>query len=229
MLTLALTLLAAANAMADRPRIHGLVLDAHHRLVLEQWGPVISIGLMMTRARPVGAAFADAIQDQSVWRTTHVEVLARVTSVVLETAAPNYLRNPGMRYRITVEGVGVEPEYVSINEVDAFNARKLIVEELGKLGARTEDHRREALHYGAFLCLSALVEAGAIPGYEIPASLWKRGVFETRVGEDGATLERKGLERSITLEKLQDKAGAGPAAPGPAGREATGGPRPGKE
>lgn len=205
--------LTALPGHADEHRYHGMFLDAQHRLRLEQWGPVVTIGVMK-RSRPILGELPTSIEGEEASRYSRVHELVRVKAEVLEVAPPNYLRNPGKRYRIVVEGVELEPDYVSIIEVDALEARQALLEEIAKLRVQTTDSiQRDALYYGGMLCLSALGDAGVLPGYDIPVSMLKSWAFETRIGEEGVALERRSLRDIRRIGAGREYGGVNAAEP----------------
>ncbi|HPX42589.1 MAG TPA: hypothetical protein PLF51_19285, partial [Candidatus Hydrogenedentes bacterium] len=105
-------LLAAGGAGGQEAvRHHGFRLDERHLLLLEQRHREIEIGIA-TRSRNIGDTARTRTRDESsetAGRFETVEYLAKITAEVLKPSAPNYLSNPGERYRITIEGLSVDP------------------------------------------------------------------------------------------------------------------------
>jgi len=182
--------LGAHTSLADTPRYLGQELDKQHRFVVRQDANLLSIELL-TRARPEQDDFVRHNGEEEVYRQGRRETLARVRSDVLMPAAPNYMNNPGRRYRIVVEGVDVGHGFASVAEVDASDARLHLYEELTKLRELAHGPKKTALYYASLIALAALSEAGYLPAH-IPLSQLESPMAEARL--DPTALERKPLD-----------------------------------
>jgi hypothetical protein len=203
---LCVVLLYSSTGFSAGPRYHGMRLDDQHRLEVQQQSGVLTIAVL-TRARvPEGK---NVVPDgEEIWRLSDREVLARVRSEVLIPAGPNYVNNRGQRYRITVQGAGVEPQYVSVKEVDAADARAYLYTEISKLRDRTFGVRRNALSYATAVALAVLNKAGYLPA-DIPLSVMKSKALGARM--DRQTLEHRTIEPKVgpKMDQNSQQDGAG--------------------
>ena len=164
---------------AQAIRYHGAQINESHRLILEEEEGWVRIGLL-SRARDFeGPMKAPATYEWTTGgRTMEVEFLARAYSEVVLTAAPNYFQNPGVIYRIRVEGMALAPDYGSHLMVDAMRARATMAEEIEKLGSYATGIEREALHLAATLVLEVFKEARRMPAPIMTSVLESRaGMF----------------------------------------------------
>ncbi len=182
----------------DVIRHHGFRLDDRHLLLLEQRHRDIKIGIA-TRSRNVGDTARTRTRDESsdtIDRFGTVDFLVRLSAEVLKPSAPNYLRNPGERYRITIEGLSVDPDFSAVIEADAIVARTALLSELDRLGARTSGIQREALHYAGPYALQILNETALMPA-PIPTSIQESKAGRIRF--DNPALQRESLEAGRKL------------------------------
>lgn len=199
--------------------VHGFRLDDKHQLSLEQRHQVIRIGIA-TRARPVGNVPHTRTRDEGsdeVGRFGAVEYLAEVSSQVLRPSAPNYLNNPGERFRISVESLIPEVDYANVVEVDAGVARETMLAELERIRERVAGVRREALRYAGPFALQILSATDLLPA-EIPTTVRESDVARIRV--DDPVLQRRSIEANRKLYRRE--ADRGPRATG-RGRAGAGG------
>jgi hypothetical protein len=180
---------------ADRTEVrqHGFRLDEKNRLVLEQRHRTVRIGIA-SRTRPVGDVPHTRTNDDTSDKVAHfgvVRYLAEVSAEVLLPSAPNYLSNPGERYRITVVGLEVDPDFVVKTEVDAGVARATFLSEMEKLRARAHGIDREALYYGAPYALEVLSSSGLMAA-RIPTTIRRSQV--ARIRTDDPTLQRRRMD-----------------------------------
>ncbi|HNR31255.1 MAG TPA: hypothetical protein PKI11_10230 [Candidatus Hydrogenedentes bacterium] len=147
-------------------RHHGDYLDEKHMFLVEEEDGIVTFKLRKNERAPGGPQLyisPETGEDESVIRFKAEEMLARVRSEVLLTAAPNYVKNPGQRYRITVEGIGLSPEYGRVFEVDAYDAIDAVYAEIAKVLSDTHGIQREALYYGLQVGLQWLNEDQRFP------------------------------------------------------------------
>ncbi|MBI4557563.1 MAG: hypothetical protein HY706_08270 [Candidatus Hydrogenedentes bacterium] len=178
----ALMLMCGVWVRADEVRYHGFQMDERNRLVIEQEKNVVRVCLLK-RTRPAGSSSLELVAGESSakgGRLSDLEVLAQVRTEVLKPAAPNLLRNPGERYRITVEGVAVEPGYASVVEVSADKARETVWAQVEKLRVRTHGLQNDALWHGGQLALGILSDAGFLPA-DLSLTVKKSHVAQTKI------------------------------------------------
>ncbi|HOF40698.1 MAG TPA: hypothetical protein PLD73_11535 [Candidatus Hydrogenedentes bacterium] len=191
--------LAAGSAGGQETlRHHGFRLDERHLLLLEQRHREIEVGIA-TRSRNIGDTSRTRTRDDSseaAGRFETVDYLVKITAEVLKPSAPNYLSNPGERYRLTVEGLSLDPDYVMQAEVDAIVARETVLSALGELSARASGIQREALHYAGPYVLQVLNETGLMPA-PIPESIQESQAGRIRF--DNPALQRESLEAGRKL------------------------------
>ncbi len=204
---------------------HGFRLDDKHTLLLEQRHREITIGLAV-RSRNVGDTARTRTRDgggDTVDRFGKMEYLARISAEVLKPSAPNYLRNPGERYRIIIEGLEADPDFRVQLEVDAIAARDAVLAQFKALGAQTRGIQRDALHYAGPYVLQVLNETNLMPA-PIPMS-----IAESRVGRirfDNPGLQRESIEAGRKLyagEKTRHTPSGPPREAGNTGAARTGG------
>ena len=191
--------IAAYPVVADElSRHHGFRLDGKHLLLLEQRHREIKIGIA-TRSRSTGNTTQTQTRDESseaVGRLGTVDYLARISAEVLEPSAPNYLRNPGRRYRIELEGLSVAPDYSARIETDAIVARAAVLAEFDKLASRAHGIQREALHHAGPYVLRILNETNLMPA-PITTSIQESQVGRIRFGNPA--LQRESIEAGRKL------------------------------
>lgn len=106
--------------------------------------------------------------------------LVRVHSEVLASAPPNYVKNPGLRYRISVEGLAVGRDYQRMFEVDAHDAVEAMQSEIMRIANNTFGITRDALFYGSILTVRALNESAKLPA-DIPDTILRSEVGQIRI------------------------------------------------
>ncbi|MCP4643245.1 MAG: hypothetical protein GY851_22550 [bacterium] len=185
-------LLAAPGATATEVRYHGVQIDDQNRVILEECNGTVRVGLLI-RARPFGGEpkqeLAGTVEGET-GRYTDSEQLLEVSSEVLKPSAPNYLQNPGEAYRIRVRGLSLFPDYERMIDVDAANAREVVVAEFERFWSRCSNTHREALYRAAPLAVEVLKEADRLPG-EIMKSVLRSKSGRFRITEQG--LQRRGI------------------------------------
>ena len=185
-------------ASEELVRYHGFRLDEKHLLLLEQRYREITIGITI-RSRNIGNTERTRTRDETsdtIERFGTVDYLARITAQVLKPSAPNYLSNPGERYRIVIEGLSVDPDFSATIEADAIVARAAVLSELDRLGSRAGGIRREALHHAGSYALQILNETGLMPA-PIPVSIQQSAAGRIRF--DNPALQRESLEAGRKL------------------------------
>ena len=174
-----------AAAPAETVRLHGDKGDEQHSVFIEEHHGFVLIGVL-SRLRPVGGEPVKDTANENTGesgRYTDVEFYVKLVVDVLKPAAPNNLQNPGIAYRITVKGLTLFPDYVSITYTDAANARDVVFYELNKFISLTGGIERDLLYKGASLAVKILKEQDRLPA-EIYESvlLSKTGAFRITPG-----------------------------------------------
>jgi hypothetical protein len=123
---------------SELPKGHGLLLDDKHRVKLYEDDGWIVLALETNQRAPGGPHEFNNPESMAIEVATRFDEeydLFRMGAQVLAPAPPNYVRNPGRRYKITIEGLGVAPMYKTQFEVDAANALDAVATEIHKLSA----------------------------------------------------------------------------------------------
>ena len=205
---LVLSLLLGQAAWAERRRldeelrVHGFVLDGKNRLHIQQNDGVATIYLLSQDRGAGGPEIRfdpESGEEESIIRQGVLKPLARVKAEVSIPAPPNYIQNPGDRYRVTVEGIEIAPEYSRIFEVSASDALIAIGDEFVQLYSRAEGVERDALYYGMILATRALAKAGHLPA-ELPTTLLRSKVGRFRI--QGPTMRREKQPRVGRFEAV---------------------------
>ncbi|MBN2310401.1 MAG: hypothetical protein JXR94_15615 [Candidatus Hydrogenedentes bacterium] len=186
-------ILSAALAGAGEIRYHGVQIDEQNRVLLEEEDGLVRVALLK-RSRAEGVAVEEegtALGAESSSRLTDAEYLVEVQSEVLKPSAPNYLQNPGEAYRITFRGLGLFPDYVSVIDVDAGNARDVVFAEFERFWARSSGVYREALYRASTLSIEVLKEADLLPA-EIMKSVLRSKSGAFRITE--ASQQRRSIQ-----------------------------------
>lgn len=177
---------------SQMPKGHGLYLDDKHRVKLVEDDGWIVMKLQK-RERPAGGPleFADPETREGEYaiRFDQEYDLLRIGAQVLAPAPPNYIRNPGRRYRIIIEGLAVAPMYKTNFEVDAANALDAVATEFHKMAATTHGIEVAAVEFGGLLAMRALNESGFLPA-RIPLTVLRSKVGQVRI--QGQYFERGG-------------------------------------
>ena len=177
---------------SQMPKGHGMYLDDKHRVKLEEDDGWIVLKLQK-RERPAGGplAFADpeTMEGEYAIRFDQEYELMRIGAAVIAPAPPNYIRNPGRRYRLIFEGLAVAPMYKSNFEVDAANALDAVATEFQKMASMTTGIEVPAVEFGGLLAMRALNESGRLPA-RIPLTVLRSKVGQVRI--QGQYFERGG-------------------------------------
>jgi len=163
---LAAMVLVPCDAFAQaQARYHGVPLDENHRLIIEQLDNVLRIGVI-ERGRSAGPDLTDVVTPQPGMPariTPEPTYLLEIRSEVVVASAPNYLQNPGERYRITLQTIELSPPYENSFEVWAEPARDSILYEFYKLSVEHTGIERKALEAAGPLVLEIFKEAQVLP------------------------------------------------------------------
>ncbi len=196
-----IAMLAALPCAAEMTRFHGIQLDEQHKLMVAQEDGAALV-FLSARERVAGGPLKQIQVDgtlDTAFRVSQNEELVRVRTQILRTAPPNNLSNPGLKYRVIIEGRGLEPDLVVIHEVGASMVRGTIVSELDKIGARAGGQYRYALHLAGPIVVGVLKASGQLPP-ELPLTIERSQVGRIRVAGD--SLSRKKLPAGRTLNPL---------------------------
>jgi len=134
-------------------------------------------------------------ENEQVIRYYREEYLASIRSEIKLPAPPNYTKNPGREYRITIQGMEIDPYFNVIYDAPAAEVLDSIEFQFKQLVSRTEGIYREALYYGMLLSMRALNEAQRLPA-RLPLTVEKSKVGQVRLsgpyqeGQDLPKLER---------------------------------------
>lgn len=177
---------------SQNPKGHGLYLDDKHRVkLIEDDGWIVM--RLQKRERPSGGPleFSDPETQDGEYaiRFDQEYDLMRIGAEVLAPAPPNYIRNPGRRYRIIIEGLAVAPMYKTNFEVDAANALDAVATEIHKMAATTRGIEVAAVEFGGVLAMRAFNESGFLPA-RIPLTVLRSKVGQVRI--QGQYFERGG-------------------------------------
>jgi hypothetical protein len=191
-------------------RYHGFKMDPQYRLVIEEENGLVKVGLL-SRKRDIGgpnpeheknappANSAPTANEPNPFRSAKKENLIEVRAEPLQASSPNALKNPAQRYRITLRGVELEPDYSAVIETDAASARDKFYKEMEKLEARADGIHREALHDAASLTLGVLSEAGRMPA-DVTETVKHSAVAQAR--GLGPNLQRKSMDTGRSLDPM---------------------------
>lgn len=197
-------------------RYHGFKMDPQYRLVIEEEDGLVKVGLL-SRKRDIGGPDLErdknALQtnEPNPYRSAKKENLIEVRAEPLQASAPNALKNPARRYRITLRGVELEPNYSAVIETDAATAREQFYKEMEKLEARADSIHRQALHDAASLTLGVLSEAGRMPA-DVTETVKHSAVAQAR--GLGPNLQRKSMDTGRGLDPLATQKSQTPAPSG---------------
>lgn len=90
-------------------------------------------------------------------------ILCRIRAEVIAPAPPNFLKNPGRRYRITMQGMDLEPDYNHIFQCNADEVLDRVEAEFWEFYRRAHGMDREAIYFGMILAMRALNETQRLP------------------------------------------------------------------
>ena len=188
---------SSQDVLMSNIRNHGLYLDEKNKLKIEEsdgWTTVI----LQRKARAAGGPqeiFSEESGEvEPVIRFGMEERLVRMRSEVLVPAEPNYIRNPGQRYRISIEGIEVAPHYARVFEVDAADALDAVTNEFRQLQSYTDGPKKLAMYYGGLLSMRALNESGRIPAV-IPITVLRSQGGEFRIQGEGMGRGKVGSQK----------------------------------
>ena len=191
----------AVPCAAEITRFHGVQLDEQYKLMVSQENGYALV-FLSARERIPGGPFEEEQVDGSkeiAHRMSLNEELVSVRTEILRTAPPNNLSNPGLKYRVIIEGKGLEPDLVVMHEVGAAMVRNTIVAELDKIGARAGGKYRYAMHLAGPIVVGVLKASGQLPP-ELPLTIERSQVGRIRVA--GESLSRKKLPAGRNLNPL---------------------------
>ncbi len=192
-ITFAITAVISTVAMADNILYHGATLDEQHHVQLAQELNSIKIGIVeRTRVigeetiMPLGSSNTVGVTQR---RTPKPRYLCEVRVQILQSSAPNYIQNPGQRYRISVQGLSVAPGYGNVVEVFAAQARDTVFFEIEKLRQLTSGIEKEALAVAAPIVVNAFKASQTLPA-EIFESVRRSRGGRFRITEDTLQVRR---------------------------------------
>ncbi|MDZ4860856.1 MAG: hypothetical protein SGI88_17925 [Candidatus Hydrogenedentes bacterium] len=191
-------LVACAASYAQEKRYHGQTLDENRQLLIEETDGVLRIGVF-ERTRSAG----DYLHQQapsgpgiSPRANPAPDYMIEVRSEVLKSSAPNYLQNPGERYRITINTLEMSTEYENMVEVPAEFARDQLFYEFQQIRERTIGIERQVVEAAAPLVAEIFKEARLLPA-EIFTSVLKSRGGQFRITP--STRQRRKIEPSQTF------------------------------
>jgi hypothetical protein len=198
-----LVLLGAVSAGAQEIRYHGESLDENHRVLIEEHNGVCRVGVF-ARSRFAGdrlIQLAPMGPGVSPRANPEPEFLLEVRAEVLKSSAPNYLQNPGERYRISIETLGLKPYYANRVEVSAEHARDQLFYEFEILRRRATGIEEKALAAAGPLVAEIFKEAQRLPA-EIYTSVLRSRSGRFRITEE--TRQRRRIEPSQVFAPKPD-------------------------
>jgi len=207
--TLTATSLLDLKALRDRAftqntEYHGFVLDDQFKLMVEHINDTAFIQLHK-RQRPPGGPFQlfdeDTGEDEGIIRFEQVFNLVRIRSEAIVPAPPNYLQNPGQRYRITINGIHVAPEFHRVFEVNAGDALAATWNELMIIYNMTYGVNRPAIYFGGLIAMQVLNKSGHLPA-EIPLGTIRSKAAQVRISDE--YLIRRGQARVERFPRAAD-------------------------
>ncbi len=195
---LALVLTLSIPAFAQEKRYHGEPLDENNRLLIEEELGVCRVGVF-ARSRFSGDRlidFVEAAPGASPRANPAPEYLLEVRAEVLKSSAPNYLQNPGERYRITMRTLKLSVEYDNTVDVPAEFARDQLFYEFEQVRTQTGGLERKAIEAAAPLVAEIFKEEQRLPA-EIFTSVLKSRTGQFRITP--GTRQRRGIEPAQTF------------------------------
>lgn len=199
-------------------RRHGDYLGEKHLFLVDEEDGTITIKLIKKERAPGGPFLSydpKTGRDDSLVRFQAEEELLRLRAEVIAPAPPNYVKNPGQRYRITIEGLALSPDFTKIFEVDALDALDVIYTEIVPVMADTYGLQRDAVFYGLMVGMQWLNQSGKLPA-RIPLTVLRSKAGQTRIVGPG--LDTPGIEheeRFTGVQEGQDLAVGTPRTFGP--------------
>lgn len=168
-------------------QFHGFTLDDQYKLRVEQRDNWCIIRLDKNQRAPGGPFLwfdPKTGEEASVIRFDDETPLAEIRSEVLIPSAPNYLKNPGQRYRITINGLGVAPWYHRVFEAPAAGVLDAVFTEFNALYSYANGIERDALFFGMVIAVRVLNESQHLPS-EMPLGTVRSAAFQTRIQGPG--------------------------------------------
>jgi hypothetical protein len=168
-------------------QFHGYTLNDQYKLRVEQRDNWAVIRLDKSERAPGGPFLwfdPKTGEEASVIRFDDETPLAELRSEVIIPSAPNYLKNPGQHYRITINGLGVAPWYHRVFEASAANVLDAIFTEFNALYSYAYGIERDALFFGMVIATRVLNEAQHLPS-EMPLGTIRSAAFQTRIQGPG--------------------------------------------
>ncbi|MBI2434567.1 MAG: hypothetical protein HYV26_17060 [Candidatus Hydrogenedentes bacterium] len=193
----------------EHAEYHGFILDDQYKLIVEHKNDTAIIKLHKWQ-RPPGGPFLfydeETGEEESIIRYEDQIELLRIRAEVLIPAPPNYLKNPGLRYRITINGITVAPDFHTVFESNAGNALGAVFSEITDIYNRAEGIYRTAIYYGAIVALRVLNQTAHLPA-ELPIGTMKSRSAQLRI--EGEYLTRRAqprVERFPVIKGAQEYA-----------------------
>lgn len=150
----------------QNPKHHGYIIDMRNRIQLveaEGWMTLYLHSRERTEGGPFTTYNPVTGGEDPIFRHEKMRPLMRIRSEVIIPAPPNYVKNPGQRYRISMEGLSVAPDFARVFEVMAADALDTITREWETMTLGLTGTEREAMEYGRILALQLLNESGYLP------------------------------------------------------------------
>jgi hypothetical protein len=161
----------------QNPKHHGYILDMRNRIQIVEAEGWMTLHLH-SRERIEGGPFTTYNPmtggEDPIFRHETLRPLMRIRSEVLIPAAPNYVRNPGQRYRISMEGLTIAPDYTRVFEVMAADALDTITKEWETMMLSLSGIERKAMEFGRILALQLMNESGYLPA-RVPITVLRSG------------------------------------------------------
>jgi hypothetical protein len=196
----------AFNAVLDDDiKKHGVELDDKHFIELDETEGWITVILKKRERGLAGDEYVEEdVPGVSVRRIRFMEryPLLRMRVEVMAPAPPNYVRNPGTRYRVMLQGIRVAKDYQRIFEVDAYDALAAVQNELRRFISYSKSAiERDALQMASILALRALNESQHLPA-EIPLTVLRSKVGQFRI--QGAGLIRGEVHQVRRMTRVKE-------------------------
>ena len=153
-------------ASSLEPRFHGFPLDSQYRLQLEENAGNVIIRVIKKERLPGGPEIYTDPDTDEILEGIRYEAYRDLFAMqveVLETAPPNYLRNPGLRYEITLNGLAVAPDFNKKFQATAANVLDRIQSEMAHVATYAVGIDQDAIYYGTQVALAILNESGYLP------------------------------------------------------------------
>lgn len=196
--------MAPHGAFSDHARYHGFPLDGTHDLMVEEISGCATITLRVKERAPGGPAeYYDPKtgESESTIRVRAFHDLAKICVEVIKPGAPNYVRNPGERYLVTIQGIEAAPEYTHVFETDAATVLDAIYADIEKIIQTKEGVERDGLYWGVLMVMKVLNEAGQLPA-QISLTTKKSKVGQFRI--QGPGLSRGKQQRMQRFSALEE-------------------------